>query len=97
MNVFGETLAAILEDRGLSVEELEERANLDTGELREKLTGDRMDEVLDARLILAVMRALAVSKEEAVRLRFAYSAEERLTDEQVRRLANSRRSNPPSA
>ena len=87
MSLFGEVLTAILDDRGLTVDELGERANLETGELREKLTGDRMDELLDACLIPAVERALHLSKEEAVRLRHAYFAEARLTDDQVRRLA----------
>ena len=86
MNVFGETLQDLLEDRGLTLEELEQRANLDTGRLREESMGDWMDELIDLRLMPAVDRALDISEEEGIRLHFAYYSEERMPDHVVKQV-----------
>lgn len=72
VNPFGETLAEILKDRGLTLDELAERADLDADELREAATDTDPYRMLSPRMIPAVAGALDLSEEEANRLRWPY-------------------------
>lgn len=72
MNAFGESLTAVLEDRGLSVAELEDRAPRAGETLREDMTADDEERFTRPGVIPELGRALDLSEEEADRLRAAY-------------------------
>jgi hypothetical protein len=72
VNVFGEVLTPILEDRGLSLAELEERAPRAAETLREDMTVDDGDRLTRPGVIPDLVRALDLSEEEQDRLLWAY-------------------------